>query len=206
MRSFRFTIASLSIAVALVALDIVWIKSLLTTHRSIFGFAVEGLDMGLFLMATVLPFGLRPMLTRRGEGRRFWVRFEVGGLAAALAYAAYARLAPDALQATAHVILEPIWNLLFGWVRNDGIVGLVITMGFLITGLGAPQLLVAVLFGIGVRRGANRGVSAASAGSEPANTVPPPIAPGVPTASETSVFPRVRVIGTILSLVTVPQN
>ena len=92
--SIRFTIASLIVAVAVVAVDIVWLKSLMTTQRSVFGFAVEGLDMGLFLMANVLPFGLYPMLSRRGEGRRYLVGFEVGGLAAALAYAGWAWLAP----------------------------------------------------------------------------------------------------------------
>jgi hypothetical protein len=194
MRSFRFTIASLSVAVAVVALDIIWIKSLLATHHSIFGFAVEGLDMGLFLMATVLPFGVPPMLSQRGEARRYWVGFEVGGLAAALAYVGCARLAPDALQATVHVILDPVWNLFFGWVRNNTIEGMVVMMGFLVTGLGAPQLLVAVLFGIQVRHRGNRGVSAESADSEPANLVPPHIVPRVPTASETSVLPRVCVI------------
>jgi len=67
MRSIRFSIASLTVAVAVVALDIVCLKYLLVTHRSIFGFAVEGMDMGLFLMASVLPFGFYLMLTRGGE-------------------------------------------------------------------------------------------------------------------------------------------
>ncbi len=171
MRSFRFTIASLLVAVAVVALDIVWLKSLMTTQRSIFGFAAQGMDMGLFLMANVLPFGLYPMLSRRGEARRFLIGFEVGGLAAALAYACCAWNAPDALDRAAHFILDPVWNLLFGWVGNKGIAALLIMMGFLITGLGAPQLLVAVVFGIRARRSYNRGVHAASAEPRPANAI-----------------------------------
>ncbi len=198
MNSFRFTIASLAVAVAVVALDIVWVKSLLATHRSIFGFAVEGMDMGLFLMASVLPFGLYPMLSRRGERRWFLVGFEVGGLAAALGYASCAWLAPDALDRTAHFMLGPVWNLLFGWwVRNDTIEGLVMTMGFLIAGLGAPQLLVAVLFGVWVRRSYNRGDCTASADSRPADAVPTGIAPCDQAASETAVLPRVCLIGMI---------
>jgi hypothetical protein len=172
MRSIRFTIASLIVAVAVVALDIVWLKSLMTTHRSVFGFAVEGLDMGLFLMANVLPFGLYAMLSRRGEGRRYLVGFEVGGLAATLAYAGWAWLAPGALDKTAHFIFDPVWYLLFGWVGNKGILALVIMLVFLIVGLGAPQLLVAVLFGVRARRSYNRGVHATSADARPANAIP----------------------------------
>jgi hypothetical protein len=167
------------------------------THRSIFGFAVEGLDKGLFLMANVLPCGLQPMLSGRGEWRRFLVGFEVGGLAAALAYAGCAWLAPDALEGTAHFFLDPVWNLLFGWVRNDTVGGMVAMMGFLITGLGVPQLLVAVLLGIRARRSCNRGVYAASADSRLDNAIPAGIASGDQTAPETSVLPRECLIGMI---------
>jgi hypothetical protein len=190
MRSIRFSIASLTVAVAVVALDIVWLKSLLVTQRSIFGFAIEGMDMGLFLMASVLPFGIYPMLTRGGEERRFLVGFEVGGLAAALAYAVCAWLAPDALDRTAHFILDPIWNLLFGWVGNKGILALLMMMGFLITGLGAPQILVAVLIGIRARRSYKRGVYAAFAGSVPDNENPSETVLGGETTSELSVLLR----------------
>src|SRR5271163_2388700 len=75
MKPFRYTIASLWVAAAVVALDIVWLRYMLTAHRSVFGFFAEGADLGIFLMANVLPFGLYPMLHRGGERRRFLVGF-----------------------------------------------------------------------------------------------------------------------------------
>lgn len=194
MRPIRFTIASLTVAVAVVGLDIVWLKSLWTTHRSMFGFAVEGLDMGLFLMANILPFGLYPMLSRRGERRRFLAGFEVGGWAAVLASAGWAWLAPSSLERTARFILDPVWNLLFGWVRNNSIEGLVIMMSFLIIGLGIPQLLFAVLFGVRARRSFNRGVITEPDNSRPAKEIPTGTATGTQTASERSVVARACLI------------
>jgi hypothetical protein len=151
MKPFRFTIASLSVAVAVVGLDIVWFKYLLTRHRSAFGFGPEGYDLGIFLMANVLPFGLHPMLVRRGE-RRFLIGFEVGGLAAALTYACCTWLAPDAVSKVTSFILDPVWDLLFGRVENGTIEGFVIYVVFLTVGLGVPQLFVAIVCGIQARR------------------------------------------------------
>lgn len=155
MRPWLFSIASLSVAVAVVSLDLVWIKFLLTAHRSAFGFVVEGLDAGIFLMVNVLPFGLYPMFTRRGERRRFLVGFEAGGLAAMLAYACFTRLAPSGTEWVIHAFLDPPWDLLFGRLQH-GIGELVITMLFLATAIGAPQLLVAIVCGILARRGLGR--------------------------------------------------
>jgi hypothetical protein len=152
MKPFRFTIASLSIAVAVVGLDTVWLKYMLTNHSSAFGFVAEGADLGILLMANVLPFGLHPMLVRRGERRRFLIGFEVGGLAAALTYACCTWLAPDAVLRVASFILDPVWDLLFGWVRTDTIEGFVIDVVFLTVGFGVPQLFVAIVCGIQARR------------------------------------------------------
>lgn len=139
MKPFRYTIASLWVAAAVVALDIVWLRYMLTAHRSVFGFFAELADLGIFLMANVLPFGLYPMLHRGGERRRFLVGFEAGGLAAALTFAACMRLAPDAVTGLASVSLDAVWNVLFGWVRNGTIEGLVIYMIFLTAGFGTPS-------------------------------------------------------------------
>ena len=152
MKPFRYTIASLWVAAAVVALDIVWLRYMFTAHRSVFGFFAEGADLGIFLMANVLPFGLYPMLHCGGERRRFLVGFEVGGLAATLTFASCMRLAPDAVTGLASVTLDPIWSLLFGWVPNGTIEGLVIDMTFLAAGVGAPQLLIAIACGIRARR------------------------------------------------------
>ena len=69
---FRFSIATLAVVVAVVAIDIVWFRTILRTHRSALGFAAEGYDSGLFLMAHVLPFGLYPMIHRRGAANDSW--------------------------------------------------------------------------------------------------------------------------------------
>jgi hypothetical protein len=155
MNPWRFTIASLSVAVVVVGLDLVWIKHLLTAHRSAFGFVAEGWDMGLFLMANVLPFGIYPMFTRRGERRRFLVGFEAGGLSAMLAYACCSRLAPGGVERVIHAFLDPPWDLLFGRLQH-GIGELVITLVFLAIGIGFPQLLVALACGKLAGRGLGR--------------------------------------------------
>jgi hypothetical protein len=197
MKSFRYTIASLWVAMAVVSLDIVWINYLLTGHRSAFGFIAEGADMGIFLMANVLPFGVYPILYRRGERRWFLVGFEVGGLAAALAYACCTRLAPDAVWRVASVTLGPVWNLLFGWVNNGTIEGLVITMVFLTLGFGAPQLLIAYTCGIQARRIFRQRGDSAAAGPKPAAEAPAGIAHGDQAACERSVVPSVSLIRVI---------
>jgi len=192
MNPFRFTIASLLVAVAVVALDTVWIKHLLTTHRSALGFAVEGADCGLFLMANVLPFGLCAILSGRGD-RRFFLGFVVGGLAAALAFASCTWLAPDAVRTVAGAALDPVWNLLLGWVPNGTIGGLVAMMLFLAAGLGAPQLLIASACGIQARRVFRR---YHPDGPRPGDEAPTGIAPGGGdrTASERSLVPSGRVV------------
>ena len=153
---FRFSIASLAVVVALVAIDIVWIRTIFTTHRSIFGFTAEGYDAGLFLMANVLPFGFYPMIYRRGAAQRFVVGFEVGGLAAALGYAVFAWIAPETLREATSMPLEPIWDLCSGWLSNGTLKYLIIFAIFLAVGLGIPQLLAAVACGILIRRGCER--------------------------------------------------
>lgn len=150
---FRFSIATLAVVVALVAIDIVWIRTLFSTHRSLFGFTADGYDSGLFLMANVLPFGLYPMILRSGAEQRFLLGFEVGGLAAALGYACFAWLAPETLRVTASVLLDPIWNLCFGWLPNGTLEYLVVFDIFSTLGLGIPQLLTAVACGVLMRRG-----------------------------------------------------
>lgn len=187
MNPFRFTIASLLVAVAVVALDTMWIKYLLTTHRSALGFAVEGADCGLFLMANVLPFGLYAMLSGSGD-RRFLIGFVAGGLAAALAFACCTWLAPDAVRRVAGAALDPLWNLLFDWVPNGTIGGLVAMMLFLTAGLGAPQLLIASACGLQARRVFRRHHSN---GHRPADEAPTGIAPGGGdrTTSERSLVP-----------------
>jgi hypothetical protein len=153
---FRFSIATLAVVVALVAIDIVWIRTVFVTHRSAFGFNKEGYDWGLYLMAHVLPFGLYPMIHRRGPEQRFLIGFEAGGLAAALGYAVFAWIAPDKLWLAFSVPMEPIWNLCFGWLSNGTLEYVIILVVFLALGLGFPQLLTAVACGILVRRGSAR--------------------------------------------------
>jgi hypothetical protein len=150
---FRFSIATFAVVVALVAIDIVWIRTVFIRHRSVFGFMREGYDIGLFLMAHVLPFGLYPMIHRRGPGKRFLIGFETGGLAAALGYAGFAWFAPEKLLAAASVPMDPIWNLCFGWLSNGTLEYVITLVVFLALGLGFPQLLIALACGILVRRG-----------------------------------------------------
>jgi len=189
MKPFRYTIASLWVAAAVVALDIVWLRYMLTAHRSVFGFFAEGADLGIFLMANVLPFGLYPMLHRGGERRRFLVGFEVGGLAAALTFAACMRLAPDALTGLASVPLDAVWNVLFGWVRNGTIEGLVIDTIFLTAGLGAPQLLIAIACGILARHLFRRRGASAVADRRAADAATTGIAPDDRPACAKSIVP-----------------
>jgi hypothetical protein len=153
---FRFSIATLAVVVALVAIDIVWIRRIFSTHRSVFRFTAEGYDSGLFLMVNVLPFGIYPMIRRRGAERRFLIGFEVGGLAAVVGYAGFARIAPETLRLAASVPLEPIWKLCFGWLSNGTLQYVIIYIIFLALGLGIPQLLAAVACGILSRRGCER--------------------------------------------------
>jgi hypothetical protein len=190
MKPFRYTIASLSVVVAVVGLDIVWIRYMLTAHRSVFGFFAEGADLGIFLMANVLPFGLYPMLYRRGEQRWFLVGFEGGGLAAALTLAGCMWLAPGVVMSVASVTLDPVWNLLFGWVRNGTIVGLVIYMIFVTAGFGAPQLLIAFACGLRARRIFRRRSASAAADRTPTG-----IAPDDRAAHERSVVPSMGLAG-----------
>ena len=152
----RFSIATLAVVVALVAIDIVWMRTIFTAHRSLFGFKAEGYDTGLFLMAHVLPFGFYPMIHRRGPEQRFLVGFEVGGLAAALSYAGFAWMAPEKLWVAFSLPMEPIWNLCFGWLSNGTLEYILILVIFLALGLGIPQLLTAVACGILISRGCER--------------------------------------------------
>jgi hypothetical protein len=197
MKPFRYTIASLWVAAAVVALDILWLRYMLTAHRSVFGFIAEGADLSIFLMANVLPFGLYPMLHRGGERRRFLVGFEVGGLAAALTFAACVRLAPDAVTRLASVILDPVWNLLFGWVRNGTIQGLLIYMAFLTAGFGAPQLLIAIACGIRAQRLFRRRGAAAVADRGAVDAATTGIADSDRPACAKSIVPSRGLIGVI---------
>jgi hypothetical protein len=149
----RFSIATVAVVVALVAIDIVWIRIVFIKNRSVFGFIREGYDTGLFLMAHVLPFGLYPMIHRRGPVQRFLIGFEAGGLAAALGYAGFAWIAPEKLSLAFFLPMEPIWNLCFGWLSNGTLEFMIIFTLFLALGLGFPQLLPAVACGILVCRG-----------------------------------------------------
>ena len=153
---FRFSIATSAVVVALVAIDIVWIRTVFVTHRSVFGFIREGYDIGLYLIAHVLPFGLYPMIHRRGPQQRFLIGFEAGGLAAALGYAGFAWIAPETLRVAISLPFEPIWNLCFGWLSNGTLEYIIILVVFLALGLGFPQLLTAVACGFLVRRGSER--------------------------------------------------
>jgi hypothetical protein len=38
---FRFSIATFAVVVAVIAIDIVWIRAIFSTHRSVFGFVRE---------------------------------------------------------------------------------------------------------------------------------------------------------------------
>jgi hypothetical protein len=149
---FRFSIATFAVVVALVAIDLVWMRAIFTTQRSVFGFAKEGYDVGLFLMAHVLPFGLYPMIRRRGAEQGFLIGFEAGGVMAALGYAAFAWIAPDALSAVASPPLDAIWNLCFSWLVNGTLEHIIVFVLFLALGLGGPQLLIALVCGILIRR------------------------------------------------------
>jgi hypothetical protein len=197
MKPFRYTIASLWVAAAVVALDVVWLRYMFTAHRSVFGFFAEGADLGLFLMVNVLPFGLYVMLHRGGERRRFLVGFEAGGLASALAFAACMRLAPDATWGLASVTLDPVWNLLFGWVRNRTIEGLVIYMIVLTAGLGAPQILIAIACGIGTRRFFRLRGASAIADRRKTDAATTAIDPDDRPARAKSVVPSLGLIGVI---------
>jgi hypothetical protein len=151
VQTFRFTIASLSVAVAVVALDAAWVKYVMT-GRSVFGFAAAGADCGLFLTANVLPFALRAALTRRGEQRQYYAGFVAGGFAAALAFTCCTRLAPEVVWGVAVATLGPVWDLLFEWVPNGTVFRVACMMLFLAAGLGAPQLVVALACGSRARR------------------------------------------------------
>ncbi len=153
---FRFSIATLAVVVALVAIDIAWIRTVFIRHHSVFGFIREGYDLGLFLMAHILPFGLYPMIHRRGPGQRFLIGFEAGGLAAALGYAGFAWIAPEGLLAAFSVPMDPIWNLCSRWLSNGTLEYAIIMTLYLALGLGFPQLIIAVACGILVRRGTAR--------------------------------------------------
>jgi hypothetical protein len=149
---FRFSIATFAVVVALVAVDIVWMRMILGEHRSAFGFIAEGYDLGLILTAHVLPFGLYPMIHRRGAEQRFLIGFELGGLAAAAGYAGFAWIAPETLREVGSMAFDPIWNLCCGWLTN-GTLKFFITLVILSAlWLGVPQLLIAVVCGILVRR------------------------------------------------------
>jgi hypothetical protein len=153
---FRFSIATLAVVVAVVAIDIIWFRTIFGRHRSAFGFAAEGYDTGLFVMAHVLPFGLYPMIHRRGAQQRFLIGFEVGGLAAALGYAGFAWIAPETLSVATFVPFEPIWNLCFGWLSNGTLEFFITFVIVLALWSGIPQLLTAVVCGILIRRRCER--------------------------------------------------
>ena len=73
-------------------------------------------------------------------------------MAAALGYAGFAWIAPETLSAATFVLLDPIWNLCFGWLSN-GTLEFFITFVIVLTlWLGIPQLLTAVVCGILIRR------------------------------------------------------
>jgi hypothetical protein len=108
MGLFHYTIASLVLVIALIGVDFAWLSYILLTKRSLLGLAHDGCDMVVLPMTNVLTFGRFRLTCRPGKGRRFWVGFELSGLAALLAIALCLRLAPDAMSAAFGAVFDPI--------------------------------------------------------------------------------------------------
>ena len=77
MRRFHFTISRWMAATAILGGNIGLVRAFLLAERELFDFG--------FLIFFALQLGLWRYLRTRGKGRRFWLGFEVSGLAATLA-------------------------------------------------------------------------------------------------------------------------
>jgi hypothetical protein len=93
----RYTIATLAVIVALIAVDIAWLRIMASGH-SVLGFRREGFDFGVLPMVNILAFGLYRLPARCSLKRRFLIGLECSGAAAVFAYAGCTWQYPDAVR------------------------------------------------------------------------------------------------------------
>lgn len=152
MRAMRYTIASLTVLIFLVAVDLAWLRYVLHTRRSLLGFAYEGCDLALLPMANVLAFGIFRLGSRAGERRAFLIGFELAGLVALVGVAAAVRIAPDATNSVVSAAFDPLWSRTLGWVPRGTILQLVVGMFIISISYGLPEVLLALVGGLLARR------------------------------------------------------
>ncbi|WP_406695037.1 hypothetical protein V5E97_28755 [Singulisphaera sp. Ch08] len=99
MQPHRSTIAGMMAVVVFVALDC-------------FALRTPEFYIGFWLIGGVMQVGLFALLRSRGRSRRFWFGFELTGLGALLAYAAWCRADYRAFNLWPYAILERIYSAL----------------------------------------------------------------------------------------------
>src|SRR5690242_13076905 len=93
MPARRLSIAKAMVVIAILAIDLAWLRYTSRGYGTVFGF-VESLalangflfELGLLGMSNVLALGLLGLSSSRGQRRAFLIGFEVAGSAAMIAY------------------------------------------------------------------------------------------------------------------------
>lgn len=78
----RPSLSLLCLAVAVVAVDLAWLREIFGRRRSILGFVDEGGDLVALPMVTVLLIGLQGLRAAPGPDRSFAIGFEASGFVA----------------------------------------------------------------------------------------------------------------------------
>jgi hypothetical protein len=159
MKRPRVSIATLCVVVGLVAVNLAWVRFILTSRESLLGFDLSQengccLDLGVMAMLDALILG--PFGFKRGP---FLVGFALGGVAATLAFIFMCQAWPEwfgekvVMEWVIHPIHESYKTLVHG--LNDykllkPVLHLPLLASYAIT-LSAPLLLIACLCGLAAR-------------------------------------------------------
>jgi hypothetical protein len=142
MKLPRYTVTTLIVLVATIAVDCAWVRYTILNRVSLCGLEAPAFDVGVLAMGSILLLGLHRIVTVRGRRQVFLIGFEVGGALAILGHMSLGRYYPD----TVRFFLRPIY-LIHGYFTDRNLTNFYIYCADAVIFL-PPQLATAVSVGL----------------------------------------------------------